>query len=256
MLTNYINDVLKGELADKYSKVDKRITILPEGGDDGRIITINKDMLYNAKLYDYRHPDKEYSKDESDKKFTIDVGNGKYIEGAIIFRDCGYQYVGNNLLDAFGIKNTSNTSQPYNFNILFYFDKLSRFEINYNVYSNVFNNIDQQIKFSKDEKLTEDDFYSSLDKVPYKQIIERAGGNYGDTLFPGGNTAAGNDFYINNYIDDPDTINKYYYWALTEGNSKLVGFNLRNCDDYEDHFIESGGELDFKITSLQFYYYN
>ena len=200
--------------------------------------------------------DKEYSKDESDKKFTIDVGNGKYIEGAIIFRDCGYQYVGNNLLDAFGIKNTSNTSQPYNFNILFYLDKLSRFDIAYTVYSNVFNNIEQQIKFSKDEKLTEDDFYSSLDKVPYKQIIERAGGNYGDTLFPGGNTAAGNDFYINNYIDDPDTINKSYYWELTEGTSKLVGFNLRNCDDYEDHFIESGGELDFKITSLQFYYYN
>ena len=255
VLTNYINDVLHGELASKYSKVDKRITILPEGGDDGRIITINKDMLYNTKLYDYRHPDKEYNKDESDKKFTIDVGNGKYIEGAIIFRDCGYQYVGNNLLDAFGIKNTSNTSQAYNFNILFYFDKLSRFDIAYTVYSNVFNDIDQQIKFSKDEKLTEDDFYSSLDKVPYKQIIERAGGNYGDTLFPGGDTAAGNDFYINNYIDDPDTINKSYRWALTEGTSKLVGFNVRNCDDYEDHFIESNGELRFNITSLQLYYY-
>ena len=254
VLTNYINDVLHGELADKYSKVDKRITILPEGGDDGRIITINKDMLYNAKLYDYRHPDKEYSKDESDKKFTIDVGNGKYIEGAIIFRDCGYQYVGNNLLDAFGIKNTSDTSQAYNFNILFYLDKLTRFDIAYTVYSDVFNNIDQQIKFSKDEKLTEDDFYSSLDNVPYKQIIERAGGNYGDTLFPGGNTAAGNDYYINNYIDDSNTINKSYFWALTEGNSKLVGFNLRNCDDYEDHFIESKGELRFNITSLQFYY--
>lgn len=256
VLVHYISDVLHGELANKYSKAEDRIIIEPnQGGDDGRIITINKDMLYNAKLYDYRHPDKEYNKDESDKKFTIDVGNGKYIEGAIIFRDCSYQYVGNNLLDAFGIKNTSNTSQAYNFNILFYFDKLSRFDISYTVYSNVFNNIDQQIKFSKDKKLTEGDFYSSLNKVPYKQIIERAGGNYGDTLFPGGNTAAGNDFNINQYIDDSNTINKSYFWALTEGNSKLVGFNLRNCDDYEDHFIESKGELRFNITSLQFYYY-
>lgn len=252
VLTNYINDVLHGELADKYSKVDKRIIILPEGGDDGRIITINKDMLYNAKLYDYRHPDKEYSKDESDKKFTIDVGNGKYIEGAIIFRDCGYQYVGNNLLDAFGIKNTSNTSQAYNFNILFYFDKLSRFDVAYTTHATVFNWIDYEIKFARDDKLTEDDFYSSLDKVPYKQIHEHSGGNYGDTLFPGGDTARGNYYTIKQYVDSEDTVYRASYWALTEGTSKLVGLNFTNYDNY---LIERGGELDFKLTSLQFYYY-
>lgn len=252
VLIYYIVDVLKGELVSKYSKAEGRIIIEPTGGDDGRIITINKDMLYNAKLYDYRHPDKEYSKDESDKKFTIDVGNGKYIEGAIIFRDCGYQYVGNNLLDAFGIKNTSDTSQAYNFNILFYFDKLSRFDVAYTTHATVFNWIDYEIKFARDDKLTDDDFYSSLDKVPYKQIYEHSGGNYGDTLFPGGNTAAGNYYTIKQYVDSEDTVYRTSYWALTEGTSKLVGLNFTKYDNY---LIESGGELDFKLTSLQFYYY-
>ncbi|MBQ6920944.1 MAG: bifunctional metallophosphatase/5'-nucleotidase [Bacilli bacterium] len=253
LLVYYIVDVLKGHLAESYSKANNRITIIPEGGDDGRIITVNKDMLYNAKLYDYRHPDKEYSKDESDKKFTIDVGNGKYIEGAIIFRDCGHQYVGETLLDAFGIKNTSNTSQAYNFNILFYFDKLSRFDVAYTTHATVFNWIDYEIKFARDDKLTEDDFYSSLNKVPYKQIYEHSGGNYGDTLFPGGNTAAGNYYTIKQYVDSEDTVYRASYWALTEGTSKLVGLNFTKYDNY---LIESRGELDFKLTSLQFYYYS
>lgn len=251
VVVHYITDVLHGELASKYSKAEGRIIIEPTGGDDGRIITVSKEMLYNAKLYDYRHPDKEYSKDESDKKFTIDVGNGKYIEGAIIFRDCSYQYVGNNLLDAFGIKNTSNTSQAYNFNILFYFDKLKRFDVNYTAHSTVYNWIDYEIKFARDDKLTEEDFYSSLDKVPYKQIYERAGGNYGDTLFPGGNTAASNYFTINQYVDSEDTVTRGFYWALTEGTSKLVGFNFTQ---YDNNLIESRGELDFKLNLLQFYY--
>ena len=253
VLIYYIVDVLKGELVSKYSKAEDRIIIEPTGGDDGRIITINKDMLYNAKLYDYRHPDKEYSKDESDKKFTIDVGNGKYIEGAIIFRDCSYQYVGNNLLDAFGIKNTSNTSQAYNFNILFYFDKLTRFDVNYTAHSTVYNWIDYEIKFARDDKLTKNDFYSSLDKVPYKQIYERAGGNYGDTLFPGGNTAASNYFTIKQYVDSEDTVTRGFRWALEEGTSKVVGFNFTQYDNY---LIESRGELDFKLNLLQFYYQN
>ena len=252
VVVHYITDVLHGELASKYSKAEGRIIIEPnQGGDDGRIITVSKEMLYNAKLYDYRHPDKEYSKDESDKKFTIDVGNGKYIEGAIIFRDCSYQYVGNNLLDAFGIKNTSNTSQAYNFNILFYFDKLTRFDVNYTAHATVYNWIDYEIKFARDDKLSEDDFYSSLDKVPYKQIYERAGGNYGDTLFPGGNTAASNYFTINQYVGSDDTVTRGFYWALTEGTSKLVGFNFTQ---YDNNLIESRGELNFKLNLLQFYY--
>ena len=249
VLVNYIVDVLHGELATKYSKTDNRIIIEPIGGDDGRIITVNKDMLYNNKLEDYHHPDKTYEKNEADKKFVIDVGNGKTIEGAIIFRDCGYQYVGDNLLDAFGIKNTAEWSNAYNFNILFYMDKLMRLDFTYTAHSTVYNWIDQQIKFGNLDT-SEDDFYTSLSKVPYEWIVEKAGGDYGRRLFPGGETAAMNDYVIN-MGDIPDTRDRSFAWALVEEPSNLVAFNL-TCND--GHFIESSGELDFHITELKFTY--
>ena len=251
LLVHYIADVLEGHLGESYSQTQKRITILPEGGDEGGIITITKDMLFNTKLSNYRHPDKEYSEDEADKKFSIDVGNGKHIDGAIIFRDCSYQYVGDNLLDVFGIKNTSDESQAYNFNILFYLDNLTRFDIGYTAHSTVFNWIEHEIKFARDDKLTGDDLYSSLANVPYKQIVERAGGSYGNTLFPGGDKAKANYYTINQYIDDPDTKDRAFYHALNEGTSKLVGFNITYNDDW---LIESRGELDFKINLIQLFY--
>ena len=247
VLINYIVDVLQGKLASKYSKTDNRIIIEPKGGDDGRIITVNKDMLYNTKLEDYRHPDKTYTREGVDKKFTIDVGNGKTIEGAIIFRDCSYQYVGETLLDAFGIKNTADTSNAYNFNILFFMDKLMRLDVAFTAHSTVYNWIDFEIKFGS---LSGDDFYTSLGNVPYEWIIEHSGGDWGRRLFPGGNTAAGNYFVINTG-DIPETRDWSFAWALVEEPRNVVGFNLTN---YQDKFIESEGELDFNITELKFTY--
>ena len=247
VLINYIVDVLHGELSTNYSTSNKRIIIEPTGGDDGSVITISKEMLYNTKLIDYCHPNKEYNKGETDKKFTIDIGNGKTIQGAIIFRDCAYQYVGNNLLDVMGIKNKEYNSVAYNFNILFFFDKLTRFEISYTVHSTEYNWIDQQIKFGD---LDSTDFYSSLGDVPYDWITERAGGGYGKRLFPGGDMAGGNDFVINSSTR-PDTITRAYGWSLTDKTCNLVGYNLTYA---QDTLIGNKGELDFKINSLIFYY--
>ena len=247
VLINYMVDVLQGKLASKYSKVDNRIIIEPTGGDDGRIITINKDMLFNTKLEDYRHPDKTYGRDGADKKFTIDVGNGKTIEGAIIFRDCGYQYVGETLLDAFGIKNTADTSNSYNFNILFFMDRLMRLDFAYTAHSTVYNWIDFEIKFGN---LSGDDFYESLGNVPYEWITEHSGGDWGRRLFPGGEMAAGN-YYVINSGDIPDTRDRSFAWALVEEPANLVAFNLTHYDNY---LIESKGELDFNITQLKFTY--
>ena len=251
MLVYYIGDVLNGQLAEHYSKVNNRITILPEGGEYGNVIAINKEMLFNTKLENYFYPGKEYKAGESDKKFTIEVGNDKYIQGAIIFRDCNYQYVGENLLDVFGIKNTSGDDQAYNFNILFYLDNLTRFDLSYTAHSTVYSWIEHEIKFARDDKLTGNDLYSSLANVPYKQVTERAGGSYGNTLFPGGDTAACNYYTLNRTFDDPDTKTRSFTWTLNEKTSKLVGFNITH---YENELIEDRGEMDFKLNLLQFYY--
>ena len=248
VLVHYIADVLDGKLSDTYSKVDNRIIIAPKGGDDGRIITINKDMLFNTKLEDYRHPDKTYNKNEADKKFTIDVGNGKTIEGAIIFRDCGYQYVGETLLDAFGAKNTSNEKLPYNFNILFSMDNLMRLDFSYTAYSSEYNWIEQEIKFGNLDN--DPDFYTSLGNVPYDWITERAGGGYGRRLFPGGNKAASN-YYTINSSSNPDTMDRHFGWALVDEPCNLVAFNISYA---ENTLLYPQDVLNFHINQIQLTY--
>ena len=245
VLINYIVDVLHGQLASKYSKTDHRITIAPKGGEEGNVITINKDMLYHAKLEDYRHSGKQYKEGQADKKFTIDVGNGRTIEGAVIFRNCDYQYVGKNLLDVFGIKNKSESPVTYNFNILFSVDNLMRLDIAYTARSDVYNWIEQEIKFGN---LDNSDFYTNLSAVNYDWITERAGGGYGHRLFPGGDMAASNYFELN-HGDIPGTRDRSFGWALTSEPCNLVGFNLTH---YDENKICGYGELNFNIRKITF----
>ena len=246
VLINYIVDVLHGELASKYSKVDNRIIIEPAGGEEGNVITISKDMLFHAKLEDYRHAGKEYGKDGADKKFTIDVGNGRTIQGAIIFRDCSYQFVGDTLLDAIGINNKSNSAQAYNFNILFSIDNLMRLDVAYTASSDVYNWIEQEIKFGNLSGTS--DFYTNLSAVNYDWITEKAGGGYGDRLFPGGEMAAANYFELN-HGDTPGTRDRAFNWALVSEPANLVGYNFSY---YDNNFIEAHGQLSFNINKLVF----
>ena len=183
---------------------------------------------------------------QSDKKFTIDVGNGKTIEGVIIFRDCGYQYVGETLLDAFGIKNTSNSDNAYNFNILFSMDKLKDFAVNYTISSSDYNWLEHEIKFGN---LDNTDFYNNLGNIDYDWITERAGGGGGSRLFPGGEKAASNYFTVNE-----ETINRAFHWGVGEP-SNLVGFNISYYrDDNVQYKIPARSTLDFKLNLLQFTY--
>lgn len=58
-----------------------------------------------------------------DKQFQISLGNDKYINGALIFSDCGNQFVGDDLSDSFGLDNSEQTvSNAFNFNFLFSFE--------------------------------------------------------------------------------------------------------------------------------------
>lgn len=250
VLINYIVDVLHGQLASKYSKVDNRIIIEPAGGEEGNVITISKDMLYHAKLEDYRHPkDKEYGSEGVDKKFTIDVGNGRKIDGVILFRDCSYQFVGNTLLDVFGIDNKTYNDQPYNFNVVFFLKDMVGFSINYTTHSTIYNWIEQEIKFGS---VDSDDLYTGLSTVPYEWIVEKAGGGYGARLFPGGSKARGNYFTINPETG-PDTVTRYYSHEIYDDVCNVVGFNVAN---YETEQIGARGQLDFHINKLTFTYQN
>lgn len=66
----------------------------------------------------------------TDIKFRIPLENDCYIDGALVYSDCGHQYVGANLSEEFGLESTSNDA--FNFNFLFSFEKaVKNITVNY-----------------------------------------------------------------------------------------------------------------------------
>ena len=78
---------------------------------------VTTSMLLATNLSNYRHPKKTYEADEYDKRFSIALDGGKYIDGVLLFRDCGYQYTGNSLGEYFGMNSGGESANSYNFNI-------------------------------------------------------------------------------------------------------------------------------------------
>ena len=90
--------------------------------------TITSADLKNTPFEDY-----EIVEGKHDKKFRISLPDDKYINGCIVFRDCGHQFVGSTLGDAFGIDNTYSGApkNAYNFNILFSFEHVTKITVDF-----------------------------------------------------------------------------------------------------------------------------
>ena len=87
-------------------------------------ITITSEQLAATALSDLEGGQKDGNNAKGDQKFSIDLGGGKCIHGAVIFNDCGHQFIGNTLGEPFGIDNTDQAGKnAYNFNFFFSFDK-------------------------------------------------------------------------------------------------------------------------------------
>ena len=81
--------------------------------------TLTSADLATATFTNYRHSTRSYTEGQYDKKFQIDLGEGKYIDGLLLFADCGHQSVGDNLSEPFVIDCSSEESNnAYNFNVL------------------------------------------------------------------------------------------------------------------------------------------
>lgn len=90
--------------------------------DGVKTVTITNADLLATKLEDFTIDPKQ----GLDKKFRIALPDGKYIDGAVIFNDCGHQFVGDSLGDPFGIAAPSAAgAYAYNFNILFSFEHVT-----------------------------------------------------------------------------------------------------------------------------------
>lgn len=101
-----------------------------------------------------------------DSKFSISLGGQRRIDGAIIYRDCGQQFVGDFLGDRFGIHNVSINPQVYNFNILFSFeDNVQSLNVDYSVEMELDSGEASSERFTVQLKCTQiyTDFYSFLE---------------------------------------------------------------------------------------------
>ena len=78
---------------------------------------VTAEMLQATELVDWDL--KGEGEGHYDKKFRLNLSNGRYIDGGLIFNDCGYQSVGSTLGDPFMIDNTDTKANAYNFNVLF-----------------------------------------------------------------------------------------------------------------------------------------
>ena len=100
--------------------------------------TISKEKLNSIDLIDYE------IKGHTDKKFTITLDNGKYIEGAVLFGDCSYQSAPAKLGGMFQMDNSEQDGKNNaNFNFLF------------NVHGII--TIQYNFTFSLDKALVDDD---------------------------------------------------------------------------------------------------
>lgn len=100
-------------------------------GDNTKTTTVTQSMLDATTLYDYDLG----GPNGKDSKFSINLGGGRYMDGAIIYRDCARQFVGDYLGDRFGIHNNSSVEQAYNFNFLFNVNgNVESFTVDYSVY--------------------------------------------------------------------------------------------------------------------------
>ena len=211
--------------------------------DTEKDIVITSSMLAATQLEDWRHPKKVYKGNETDKKFTIDLGNGKYINGALVFRDCDYQYCGNTLADTFGFNNTANNSNTMNFNFFFSFEKIIRTTWKYTAYGNLTDKyVREEIKYSV---VNNEAFYDGLGSYDYEEIVNSAG-DLDHGLFPDYNAA---DAWTYIPSQSHDRVFGSSHWESELGPANLVAYQLMS--PYEDGYA-SGTHNYFNFTELTF----
>ena len=151
-------------------------------------ITINNEALANAIYEPFEVIDNRFDNPEvkQDKKFKIPLNNGQYILGAVIFNDCAYQSIGDDLSDPMYMDNYLSATQEnaFNFNIVFGFEHLTSVTLNYffriqDRYSSGFKP-DCELRFKNRDYsgTTDEDFYNDLTTAGYKDILKTGSGSY------------------------------------------------------------------------------
>ena len=211
--------------------------------DDEIIVKLTSDMLAEITFEDYRHPKKTYTGNEADKKFTIDLGNGKYIKGVALYRGSAYQYLGNSLADSFGFNNTSGSKKAMNFTFLFSFENAIRCKVDYSGSGNVHESFWEGIKFGY---IDGEDFYNNLGLYEYDELISLCG-TYPEGPFPHDDDWGGNFIYADECAKEFVSERHYDIYPPTN----VIGFQLVTDPAYD---FSSGANVSFTIPAIEFWY--
>lgn len=142
-----------------------------------------EETISGAKLASCTFSDYTFDKKSKSKKFTYSMSGGRFIEGAILYGDVDYQFVGTDLSQPFGMDNTTAGWQYPNIFIFFNAHGLTRVDFYFNAQLNKSTEPGTSVIYNYWIKLTDkcaNGLYTELDKQTYSKIKQ---------------TVAENDFY-------------------------------------------------------------
>lgn len=221
-------------------------------------LDVNAEKLSATRLEDFEVPDnrKEPAVNKTDKKFKIELSEGRYILGALIFGDCDHQFVGSTLGDAFGLDNLEiNGGNAVNFHLILSFEKVTSVTVDYHIdleqngeenkaKENPYFGI--KCKTLSPKPTTDEEFYNLLTTSGYQNLLDNKNG--GDGSFY--NKVSGY-----NYDDD----------QIGPGETKVTSHTLTPSEQTNllvIQFTQKGGELigakrklSFTLTHLFFDHY-
>lgn len=91
--------------------------VINANADSEVITTVDLDAVALNK--DLTQPLHDSNNERYDQLFTIALENEKYIDGALLFNDCGRQFIGDTLAEPFGLVNNDSNANNYDFNFFF-----------------------------------------------------------------------------------------------------------------------------------------
>ena len=158
-------------------------------------LEVNAEKLSSTRLEDFVVPDNlnEPTVNKTDKKFKIELDDGKYILGALIFGDCDHQFVGSTLGDAFGLDNLNiDSGNAINFHLILSFEHVTSVTVNYDIKLEQKDGVEDKsvecpffgtkYKTLNPKPTTDDEFYNIITTAGYDKILNNDENEYYDDV--------------------------------------------------------------------------
>lgn len=223
-------------------------------------LTLDKTALSNVTFEEFDIVDNRWGGTEikHDKKFRIALDNGKYILGAILYHDCGHQYIGTasevnaTLGDAFTMNNVGTGGKnAFNFNIVFSLDNIDSLTYYYTA------TLKQGETYPKDscefyteikaKRYTSDgkdaSFYNELTTAGYNGLLQYHGDDRDYYDFLQGDFA--------DYFEEENPNPEWYQAQNLDANMVVIQFNSSGSQG----LLEGDKIISFAFDSITFNYH-